>query len=219
LEETHVPAYLSKLIETGLVTRRSPVTLPASSRQGRHFISDPFLRFYYRFLSRRQAQLALGLQDPALKEIQRHLLDFIGAHTWEELCREWTLLAGGAELLPFLPDHVGSAWTKKAQVDVVGINTMEKTLILGECKWAPQPIERSVLRDLIEKSAEIVPSAGNWRVYFVGFARGGWTQAAREFAAGLSAHDIRGPNWRAVGMRLVDLNQMDTDLADWDRRG
>lgn len=33
-----------------------------------------------------------------MEEIKRHLRDFIGANTWEELCREWLLRAigGGA---------------------------------------------------------------------------------------------------------------------------
>ena len=137
LADKHVPAYLTKLVETGFVERRSPVNLPQAKRSGRHFITDPFLRFYFRFLSRRQVQLALGVQDQALKEIKHHLIDFIGTHTWEELCQEWVLRAGAREKLPFLPDQVGSAWTKNAQVDVVGINSMEKTLLLGECKWSP----------------------------------------------------------------------------------
>ncbi len=106
-------------------------------RSGRHFITDPFLRFYFRFLSRRQVQLALGVQDQALKEIKRHLIDFIGTHTWEELCQEWVLRAGAREKLLFLLDQVGSAWTKNAQVDVVGINSMEKRCCQVSANGAP----------------------------------------------------------------------------------
>lgn len=215
LEEKHVPAYLVKLLDTGFVERRTPVTLPASTRLGRHFISDAFLRFYYRFLSRRQAQLALGLQDPAMNEIQRHLQDFIGSHTWEELCREWTLRAAAAGELPFLPDQVGSAWTKQAQVDVAGVNFMEKTLILGECKWSQSPLDRSVLRELVEKTALVIPAEGSWRVFYLGFARRGFTPAAQAYAASLPPESSGGPNWSAAGMRLVDLTQVDDDLAKW----
>jgi hypothetical protein len=43
-------------------------------------------------------------------------------------------------------------------VDVVGINSMEKAVILGECKWSPRPIDRDVLENLIGKTDEFVPT-------------------------------------------------------------
>jgi hypothetical protein len=146
LAQGHISKYLSVLREAGFVERRVPVTATESSRLGRYHVTDPYLRFYYRFLFSRQAQLAMNEPDLALMEIKRHLLDFIGAHTWEELCREWTLRAGVRGVLPFAADQVGSAWTRQAQVDVVGINSMEKTIFLGECKWQDRPVSRSVLR-------------------------------------------------------------------------
>jgi AAA+ ATPase superfamily predicted ATPase len=215
LADKHVPAYLTKLVETGFVERRTPVTEPPVTRSGRHYITDPFLRFYFRFLSSRQAQLAMGVQDQALEEIKRHLLDFIGTYTWEELCQEWLLRASAREKLPFSPDQVGSTWTKKAQVDVVGINSMEKTLLLGECKWSPLVMGRSVLRELVDKTAEIIPSEGKWTVYYLGFARSGWTTEAQQYANELPGKGPKGDNWQAVGMRLLDLKQVDQDLADW----
>ncbi len=128
-----------------------PCHATASIPHGPALYYDPFLRFYYRFLARRQSQLALGVDEQALEEIKRHLLDFIGTYTWEELCQEWLLRTTGHARLPFLPDQVGGAWTRKAQVDVVGINSMEKTCILGECKWSPKPMDRNVLETLMKK--------------------------------------------------------------------
>lgn len=215
LDEKHVPQYLNVLADTGFIARRVPVTQPPSSRLGRHFITDPFLRFYYRFLARRQSQLALGVEEQALEEIRRHLLDFIGTYTWEELCQEWLLRATGHDRLPFLPDQVGGAWTRKAQVDVVGINSMEKTLILGECKWSPKPMDRDVIETLMQKTGQFVPSEGRWRVYYLGFARGGWLGEAQSLAHAFGRAKVRGENWSAVGMSLLDLSQVDQDLRDW----
>jgi hypothetical protein len=99
------------------------------------------------------------------------------------------------------------------QVDEVGINSMYKTIILGECKWSPRPAGRSVLKELLEKTGEILPSRGKWRVYYLGFARAGWTPEAHKFA-----REIGGAKpypWCAAGMRLVDLNQVDQDLQKW----
>jgi AAA+ ATPase superfamily predicted ATPase len=219
LAQGHVSKYLSVLREAGFVERRVPVTAGESSRLGRYHIIDPYLRFYYRFLASRQAQLALGETELAQDEIRRHLLDFIATHTWEELCREWTLRAGVRGQLSLPVDQVGSAWTRQAQVDVVGLNTMEKTIVLGECKWQTKPVEQGVLRDLVDKTGQIVPKQGQWRVLYLGFARAGWTDAAQAYAGSTGARAVpASANWQAAGMVLLDLSQVDADLHRWVRR-
>jgi AAA+ ATPase superfamily predicted ATPase len=215
LSNIHVPKYLSVLAEAGFVERRIPVNEHEPSRSGRHHITDPYLRFYYRFLASRQGQLALGVQDQSLAEINRHLVDFIGTHTWEEICREWLLRSSASGGLPFLPDRVGSAWNKQAQVDVAGINWMEKTLFLGECKWSPEAMERKMLVDLVEKAGRIVPKNGQWQVYFLGFARSGWNSAARRYANTLATELPHGENWHALGLRLLSLPEVEEDLWRW----
>lgn len=215
LPDKHISMYLNTLIGTGFVERRVPVTERTASRQGRHHITDPYLRFYYRFLSRRQAQLALGIADQALEEIKRHLVDFIGTHTWEELCREWLLRASGQELLPFLPDQVGSIWNRSAQIDVAGVNFMDKVLILGECKWDRHLIEVNVLSDLVAKTESALPAEGQWQVYYLGFARSGWSDAAIQYARNIPVAGMVGERWQATGMLLRNLEQVDADLHSW----
>ncbi|MCI0520604.1 MAG: ATP-binding protein [Chloroflexi bacterium] len=217
IPNVQIPKYLSVLAEAGFVERRVSVTQnPDSSRAGRHHILDPYLRFYYRFLESRQYQFSMKIQDQAWAEISRHMIDFIGMHTWEELCREWTLRAGAMKRLPFMPDHVGSAWNRAAQVDVAGINRMEKTLILGECKWTLEAVERKVLAELVEEKAlRIVPDQGQWRVYFLGFSRSGWTSGAQAYQNEINSRPISAENWQSAGMRLLTLGDLDDDLAAW----
>jgi uncharacterized protein len=214
LNDRHISMYLSNLAETGFVERRVPITDPPSSRKGRHHITDPFLRFYYRFLSQRQAQLALGVQGQALVEIKKHLTDFIGMHTWEELCREWLIRASGKNTLPFLPDQTGSIWNRDAQIDVAGINNMEKTLYLGECKWNRQKTGAAVLKNLIDKTELVLPKNGSWKVFYLGFARGGWTETAIKFAE-TEAPKSQGKKWQVAGILLRTLDQVDGELQEW----
>ncbi len=217
LPNVQIPKYLGVLAEAGFVERRVPVTAnPDASRAGRHHIRDPYLRFYFRFLEARQPQFSLGLQEQALAEITRHMIDFIGTYTWEELCREWVLRAGAMQQLPWMPDHVGSAWDRTVQVDVVGINRMEKTLILGECKWTLEAVERKVLAELVQqKAARVVPGQGHWRVYFLGFSRSGWTNGALAYQEEINSHPVAGENWTSAGLRLLTLEDVDRDLTEW----
>lgn len=213
LPQGHISKYLDSLRQSGFVERRVPVTESEKSRRGRYHITDPYLRFYYRFLASRQSQLALGVSDMALTEIKGHLINFIGTHTWEEICREWVLRAGGVGKLSAVPDHVGSFWTSKAQIDVAGINRHEKALLLGECKWGAGLKGSDVLKGLITKTDEAVQSAGkraNWKVQYYGFARAGWNSGAKAFSRNLNRIADRG-----TGMTLMDLNAIDRDLIRW----
>lgn len=217
LPNSHIPKYLSVLVEAGFVQRQVSLTEnPTTSRSGRHHITDPYLRFYYRFLEARQYQFSMKIQEQALAEITRHMIDFIGTHTWEELCREWVLRAGALGHLPFMPDQVGSAWNRTVQIDVAGINQMEKTLILGECKWTLGVSDRKIIAELIEeKTAKVVPEQGKWRVYFLGFARSGWTSGALAYQDEINRQPVSGTNWASAGIRLLTLGDVDSDLASW----
>jgi AAA+ ATPase superfamily predicted ATPase len=215
LAQGHVSKYASVLREAGFVERRIPVTSGERSRLGRYHITDPYLRFYYRFLSTRQAQFALNIEEPALAEIKGYLPNFIGSHTWEEISREWVLRASNAGQLPFLADQVGSAWTRDVQVDVVAISQRSKTIVLGECKWHTRAAGRPVLQDLVAKTSAIVPDQGQWRVLYLGFSRAGWTDAAHAFAARSWDGEKGQGNWSVEGMQLLDLEQIDRDMVQW----
>lgn len=61
--KTHLSAYLKTLQQLRLVERRIPVTVPDAmrrkSRLGRYHLSDPYFRFYFRFLDPYQDVLTL----------------------------------------------------------------------------------------------------------------------------------------------------------------
>jgi AAA+ ATPase superfamily predicted ATPase len=212
----HLSQYISNLASTGYVVKRLPATAGSSSRAGRQSITDPFLRFYYRFIQSRLTQLEMGEIEQTLEELQKHMVDYIGAYTWEEICREWTIRASNRGILPLYPDHVESDWGKDHQVDVVGINTMKKHLILGECKWIRERGKANILQELVEKKAsKVVPPSGNWQVYFLGFSREGWNENAVEYARNIDHVHSAGINWQVQGIRLLTLDDVDTDLREW----
>ncbi len=201
LAGSHVSKYLGVLQNLRLVRRDVPATVrrPERSRKGRYAITDPYLRFYFRFLARRQEDIALGRIQATWQHIRRQLISFIGANTFEELCREWVSVRGDAGQLPLVPERVGSYWSKEAQVDVVAVDWSEKQIMLGEVKWSRDPVARSVVGGLVAKTGRVVP-AGDWTVHYAFFARAGFTDAARAAAD-------------EVGAVLVDLELLDRDLG------
>lgn len=187
LPTTSTNAYLSTLQELYLVERRLPVTvhprMRPKARSGRYHLSEPYFRFYFRFL-------APHLDNPPVRpeqvliNIRANLRAFVGATAFEELSRQWITQQANNGALSFQPEGVGSFWNRKVQVDVVALNWQTHDILLGECKWGGDALDRQVVRELIDEKTPLVmnelPDKGaGWRVQHVLFARSGFTQAAR----------------------------------------
>ncbi|MCP4417429.1 MAG: ATP-binding protein [Chloroflexi bacterium] len=204
ISRTNISKYLGVLRELGYVERQVPATVrrPEKSRQGRYVITDAYTRFYFRFLQPNFADIAQGRVKKATSLLYDHLLDFIGTHTFEELSREWVRIAAEMDAFPFLPERVGSFWSRQAQVDVLAINWRTKDILLGECKWGQKPVGRAVIQTLVDKTDKVLPGSATWRVHYAFFARRGFTDTAQALAA---EHNSL----------LITLTQIEADMQRW----
>ena len=204
IDRSNITKYLTVLRELGYVDRLTPATVrrPEQSRQGRYVIVDPYLRFYYRFLAPHRSAIEQGRVRQATSLLYDHLLDFIGTHTFEELCREWVAVKAEMGEMPFLPEQTGSHWSKTAQVDVVAVNWRTRDILLGECKWGKQAVGREVVETLRRKTDNVLPPQVDWRVHYALFARAGFTPAAR----------VSG---QERGAQLVTLAELEADMVRW----
>lgn len=206
--KTHLSNYLTRLQELRLVERRLPATIPLNarhkSRMGRYHLRDPYFRFYFRFLAPFHDTLTFD-PERVLARIKEGLRAFVGQTAFEDLAREWTIQQGRDGNLPFVPEAVGSHWSAATQVDVVALNWHEKNILLGECKWGLDGINRQIVRELIEqKTPKVLPplpdEGQGWQVTYAIFARSGITPAART-------------ELQQYGGFALDLEQLDHDLA------
>jgi AAA+ ATPase superfamily predicted ATPase len=209
LGDVHLPAYLSTLQELRFVERRLPVTIPSAkqrlSRQGRYHLSDPFLRFYFRFLHPHRAILG-SAPERILPILERDLPTFVAQTAWPELARQWVRVHGHAGGLPFVPEVIGSHWSRNVQAPVVAFSWTELAILIGECTWGDAAVDRQAVRDLLNRIVPLtvadLPDKGvGWQVYPAFFARAGATPAARKTLA------------EAGGM-VVDLPTLFADLAE-----
>lgn len=216
LSQGHISKYLSVLRDSDFVERQVPVTESSrKSRRGHYYITDPYLRFYYRFLATQQTQVALGAPRQALTYLEENFPSFIETYTWRELCREWLMGASSSGEMLIRLEDVGGAWTNKYSVEVAGINRMEKRLVLGTCCWQDAPADGPVLRHLIAETSYFVPKFGEWTVDFIGFSASGWTTEARALAHTVKQTRESGTNWQTVDFHLLDLENVHADLARW----
>lgn len=204
LERSNANKYLTVLRELGYVQRIVPVTVqhPERSRQGRYIFTDAYLRFYFRFLRPYLGDIERGRFNRVINLLSDHLTDFIGMHTYEELCRDWLNEKADRGELPFFLDRVGSHWSKTAQIDVVGINWRTKQILFGECKWGRQPVEHSVIDKLVNQSTKALPGKGNWQQAYIFFARAPLTPAAQQRVTDLNAS-------------VLSVEQLEADMYAW----
>jgi uncharacterized protein len=217
LNSSKASFYLSVLRDTGFVVREVPISQrDTDSRRGRYFVTDPYLRFFYRFLSAYQSKLALGQLQPILDFIEEGMPSFIHNNTWQELCREWLLLASANNELPVPVEMTGSEWAKSFTVDAVGVSERERSLVLGNCYWTKSPKGLDVVEELVKNTNALVPrKEDGWTVSYVLFSAAGWTQQARNQARQMVASLGRRRRWRTAGIRLLDLEEVDADLVRW----
>lgn len=130
-------APLKRLVTMQLVDREIPFgENPKNSKHGIYHLSDPFISFYYRFISPYRSLLELGRIDYVEKIVKQHFPEFEG-FCWERLCRQ--AVSGqvvGGEMF-----NVASRWwgnvgkNEQVEIDVVAESMDKKTLLVGECKW------------------------------------------------------------------------------------
>ncbi len=179
-----VSSYLDTLRSLRLVERQVPATepQPESSRRGRYAITDPYLRFYFRFLAPNLELIEQGRIRLVLEEIERNLPAFVGQTAFEDLCRAWVVARGDAGQLPFVPQRVGRWWDQQAEVDVVAVSFRDRAVLLGEARWTSRPMGADALEALIAKADRVVPDL-TWGVHYALFSRSGFTTGLQEQAA------------------------------------
>ncbi|MCW1968672.1 MAG: ATP-binding protein [Anaerolineae bacterium] len=202
LTHSDLTPYLKRLRALQLIERRAPALLQPrqreSSTRGRYHLSHAYLRFWYRFVEPNLEAIEQGLTEAVWQNITEQFNSFVGAGTFEELCREWVRLKAQQRQLPFAPEHVGSEWNVKAQVDVVAVNFRHKQVLLGECKWTQTKVDAAIVRELTTQKAPLVLPE-NWQCYFAFFSRSGFTDDAKQ-------------EIERIGAIAVTLDQLDHDL-------
>ncbi|KUK62538.1 MAG: ATPase [Synergistales bacterium 57_84] len=175
---SHLTRYLKVLRDLGLVERVVPVTEPAPERakNGIYRIRDPFLAFWFRYVSPHIDSLEIRETGPAMEKIRASFETDLVPRVYEDLCRQSVPRLYSSGKIPFLPVKVGSWWNRADEIDVVGLG--EDGILSGECKYQNRPVGEDVLRDLERKTEKMLAAEGlrTGKVFYVLFSRKGFTK-------------------------------------------
>jgi AAA+ ATPase superfamily predicted ATPase len=152
--------YLATLQDLELAEYLRPV-VGASVRRGIWTVSDPYLRFWFRFVLPYRNRLEHGVNvERFYSEIIAPALDhFVSKPTFEEICRSWILDQAEAGTWSAV-ERVGAWWGPipaptaeqsqrqiEAELEVVGV-AGNRVVVAGEAKWTREPISFGVLNHL-----------------------------------------------------------------------
>jgi hypothetical protein len=159
LPERSLPYYLQQLVELGYVARRHPLTgkIPAT-RQVRYVLTDPLLRFWFRFVFPSLSFLQQMGPTRTFRERVRPDLPAFFAGSFKQLCRASIPRIHEREGVS-AAFEVGEYWDKEVQIDLV-VTRQDKWTDLGECKWGTVRSPVAVLAEL-EAKVPRYPNPGN----------------------------------------------------------
>jgi AAA+ ATPase superfamily predicted ATPase len=180
---SRVSQMLDMLRNLWLVEREFPVTVtnPERSRQSFYRITDPYLRFWFRFVLPAQGRLAddEGAERHLHGRVLPQLDEFVSAPAFEEVCQQWLRREVDAA-------SVGWWWgkvreTRGAQLrdidrelDAVAIDDEANVIAIGSCKWTAGALPYSEKTKLDALGAHLVSDGPPPQQFF--FSRSGFAE-------------------------------------------
>lgn len=192
-----VAAYLTNLVELGIVEREFPVTAKpkewVKGARGLYQLSDNFFRFWYSFVFPYRSELERGdAHGVYTRHVAPVLHDFAGK-PFEGMCREWLWRESVAGQLPFYAKQIGRWWDRTSEIDVMAVDDSGNRVIAGECKFRTSPMDLSMLDVLRDRAARV----GIEQRSYMLFSLGGFTRSLSDVA-----------NADGSGIRLVSIDEL-----------
>lgn len=149
--------HLLRLRDLHMIRRVVPITEIHRPRSQRvlYRLADPYLRFWFRYVSRYQPSLMLGQTEAIWDQvIQPSLDEFVARTTWEEVCIQYLWRCVAARQMPLSFQQLGRWWDNQTEIDIVGTWDNRVTLI-GECKWTNAIVDMRVFDTLRAKATKL----------------------------------------------------------------
>lgn len=184
LETSALTPYLKTLSELGFIEKQVPVTEKNAekTRKGLYFISDNFLRFWFRYVYPYKGELELDNTQISLDELDKDFKEKFVAFAYKDICKEIFARLCSDKAIEFTPSKIGSYWLNdksgNTQIDVMAVDTVNKRLFAGECKYHNQPVDADVYFELVKKvdnSSEIKSAFKGYTVIYGVFSKSGFT--------------------------------------------
>ena len=154
-----------------------------------YYVSDNFIRFWFRYVYPFKGELELDNQQIVLDEMSQDFKQKFVAFAYESICRNIFAELCRKGQIDFAPSRIGSYWRNDnkgdTEIDVAAVDNQHKRLFLGECKYHAKPVDVAVYSALQEKgqSKELAAVFKGYEVVYGLFSKSGFTDRLVEMAA------------------------------------
>ncbi|MDD2957123.1 MAG: ATP-binding protein [Lachnospiraceae bacterium] len=165
---------LDRLIGVGLVEKKKCITEEKNKKKTQYVLKDSMFKFWYEFIPKAYSVIELGEGEIYYERVVRPLLHSFMGSVFEEMCRYYTLERGVRSEFDSFITNVGTWWgaetvtddngkkrNQSTDIDVVGISEIDKTAVIGECKFKNEKIDKGIY-DTIQRRAALI--SGKYRV-------------------------------------------------------
>ena len=173
-EKNIVGKYLSVLVELKIIRREVPITETSfeKSKKGIYVMDDNFFRFWFNFVFPNKSFIEERELDYLLDKKIKPRLDQFTSLTFEAVCRSYTKQGEVGDLMF---NQVGRWWNKDAEIDIVGLNEDDNSILFAEVKWSINPVGMDILANLKRKATLVVWGKKERTECFALFSRSGFT--------------------------------------------
>lgn len=141
-----IGGYLTRLEKIyGILKRNRPIFSKENSTDIHFFIADNFLRFWFRFVHKYQNMVEANNLKALLEITKRDYRTYAGL-TLESFMRQEMIESSNYT-------NIGNYWERgnKNEIDVVAVNELDRTAIIGEVKWQRDRVNLAKLEIKAEK--------------------------------------------------------------------
>ncbi|GAB4437561.1 MAG: ATP-binding protein [bacterium] len=180
-EKSMVSRYLDILKSLRYVKKDVPVTEknPEKSKIGVYRIYDKYFTFWFKFVFPLRRWIEIGKHQYVLSYIKENFEHHVSM-LFEDACREVCALLMQNGYIQY--SQIGRWWSKDAEIDIVALDEISKTVWLGECKWSNKQIGDNIYAELIKKSKQIDYFGKKQKTNFMLFSKSGFTERLSEIA-------------------------------------
>lgn len=152
-----VTPYLDKLIQLGLVERRTPPGLAGELRPriSQYVLADPYLRFYFALVDPWRSAIQQGRGRAVLDHLWEEEFDRFVSRMFEDVIHQYLLRLSGAGALPPVSAS-GRWWFPGGDVDAV-LMTGKHLTAAGEAKWTKEYLKPADIEELRANVRHLAP--------------------------------------------------------------
>ncbi|MBE5907036.1 MAG: ATP-binding protein [Lachnospiraceae bacterium] len=186
-KDTTVLYSLGKLMDVGLIEKKKCITEEKNKKKTQYVLKDHMFKFWYRFISKAISVIEMGQGQMYYEKVVKPGIHAFMCSVFEEMCRYYTLEQGIMGTYGSFITQTGTWWgveqlvaedgkkfIQTADIDVVGISSVDGTAVVGECKFKNEKIDKSIYETLVRRAQLLT---GNVRIIkYLLFSLSGFTQ-------------------------------------------